>query len=337
MKQRVLLIQPPRLASQPNRMVFPRGLAQIGSFLRANGWPVAVLPLSYAAVADVTPPAVIRSIIESVLAEYKPDVVGVGCPYTIGYHTSIEMLRLVKAFREDVVTVIGGPHVTFTDAETAADPAVDCVVRGEGEWTMAEWLAAREAGRDPAGVRGPRSGSDGATVRTPKRPRRPGRPRRRWTSATSAEFIQRCQVYGMIHRGCCGYRCALRRSRVLGQGRQPRWSAAGGEIRPGSLQRPDDGHRGQLPVLASPELARLIRGSRGRARALAAGVLHEPDGGAPGRGEAGRPWRRCARRASAPSGSASRTRPRRRAGGHGQEAPWSRTIAMLWPAWTTIS
>ena len=66
MKQRVLLIQPPRLASQPNRMVFPRGLAQIGSFLRAGGWPVAVLPLSYAAVADVTPAADIRSIASAI-------------------------------------------------------------------------------------------------------------------------------------------------------------------------------------------------------------------------------------------------------------------------------
>lgn len=266
MKQRVLLIQPPRLASQPNRMVFPRGLAQIGSFLRAGGWPVAVLPLSYAAVADATPAADIRSIIEAVLAEFKPDVVGVGCPYTISYHTSIEILRMIKAFREDIVTVIGGPHVTFTDAETAAEPCVDFVVRGEGEWTTAEWLATLEAGRDPAGIRGLTFRRDGATVRTP--PRLPGD-----LAALPpvdfglfpTEFIQRCQVYGMIHRGC-RYRCAFcAEAAFWGRERSLPVDRLVGEIA-GLAERYGArmmGIEDSSQWLASPELARLIRGLRG--------------------------------------------------------------------------
>jgi anaerobic magnesium-protoporphyrin IX monomethyl ester cyclase len=271
MKPRVLLIQPPRLASQSSRMVFPRGLAQIGSFLKAHGWPVAVLPLQYAAVADITPRAVIRSIVEAVLAEFRPDVVGVGCPYTIGFHTSLDILRMVKAHREGIVTAIGGPHVTFTDAETAAVPEVDCVVRGEGEWAMAEWLDARERGADPADVAGLTFRRNGTVVRTPARP-----------SGNLAElppvdfglfpeeFIQRCQVYGMIHRGC-RHRCAFcAEAAFWGKERSlpvERLLAEIAELadRYGARMM---GIEDSSQWLASPELGRLIRGLREVKRGL---------------------------------------------------------------------
>jgi anaerobic magnesium-protoporphyrin IX monomethyl ester cyclase len=105
--------------------------------------------------------------------------------------------------------VIGGPHVTFTDAETAAAAAVDFVARGEGEWTLAELLAALETGGDPVDVRGLTFRRNGATVRTPDRP--PGNLAKLPPidfSLFPAEFLQRCQIFGMIHRGC-KYRCAF--------------------------------------------------------------------------------------------------------------------------------
>lgn len=209
MKKRVLLIHPPRLPSQPNRVTFPRGAAQIGSFLKAHGWPVCVVPLHFAAVADVTPPEVVRPILESVLADFRPDVVGISCPYTICFHTCLEILQAVKRWREDLVTVIGGPHVTFTDAETIEAPCIDFVVRGEGEWTLAALLAALEEGGDPAGVPGLTFQREGATVRTSNRP--PGDltelPPIDFT-LFPPEFLQRCQIFGMIHRGC-KYRCTF--------------------------------------------------------------------------------------------------------------------------------
>ncbi len=209
MKKRVLLIYPPRLASQPGRVTFPRGIASIASFLRARGWPVAVVPLHFAAVDGLTPPEVSESILAAALAEFRPDVVGVSCPYTIIYPTCIEILQAVKQIRPGLVTVIGGPHVTFTDAETAAAPAVDYVVRGEGEWILAELLSALETSKDPAGIQGLTFRRDGTTVRTPGRP--PGDLARLPPvdfSLFPAEFLQRAQIFGMIHRGC-RYRCAF--------------------------------------------------------------------------------------------------------------------------------
>lgn len=209
MKQRVLLIHPPRLPSQPTRANFPRGAAQIASFLQAHDWPVGVVPLQFAAVADVTPAEVVQTILETVLAEFRPDVVGISCPYTICFHTCIGILQAVKRHREGIITVIGGPHVTFTDAETARAACVDFVVRGEGEWTLAELLSALEAGRDPADVPGLTFRRGAATVRTPDRP--PGDlaelPPIDFT-LFPPEFLQRCQIFGMIHRGC-RYQCAF--------------------------------------------------------------------------------------------------------------------------------
>jgi anaerobic magnesium-protoporphyrin IX monomethyl ester cyclase len=209
MKKRVLLVYPPRLASQPGRVTFPRGTAQIASFLQTHGWPVSVVPLQFAAVADVTPPEIVQAILESALAEFRPDVVGVSCPYTICFHTCIEILQEVKRFRNDIVTVIGGPHVTFTDAETVEKPCVDFVVRGEGEWTLAALLSVLEQGGDPANVRGLTFRRRNMTVRTPGRP--PGDlaelPPIDFT-LFPPEFIQRCQIFGMIHRGC-KYRCSF--------------------------------------------------------------------------------------------------------------------------------
>lgn len=265
MKRRVLLVQPPRLASQPGRMVFPRGLAQLGSFLQAHGWPVAVLPLSFAAVAEGAWRADVQSILEAVLAEYRPDVVGVGCPYTIGYADSLDLLRMVKDFRASTETVIGGPHVTFTDRETAAQPEVDCVVRGEGEWTLAEWLTNRESGGDPASVSGVTFRQAGQVVRTPDR--RPGKPADLPPidfTLFPPEFIQRCQIYGLIHRGC-RHRCAFcaeaafwGRERSLPVERLLEEMAVLADRYGTRMLGIEDSSQ----WLAAPELARLIRGLR---------------------------------------------------------------------------
>ncbi len=54
------------------------------------------------------------------------------------YYRAVRFLETVKACAPGLHTMIGGTHVTYIDEEAARHPAVDVVVRGEGEATALE-------------------------------------------------------------------------------------------------------------------------------------------------------------------------------------------------------
>ncbi len=66
---------------------------------------------------------------------------------------------------------MGGPHATFLDREVLAEEAaVDIVVRGEGEITLAELLSKLFGNGDLASVEGISFRRNGEVIRTPERP-----------------------------------------------------------------------------------------------------------------------------------------------------------------------
>ena len=70
------------------------------------------------------------------LEQFQPEVVGITA-VTMTAETAFAILREVKRVAPDVLTVMGGPHVTFsTEATLSAVPALDVIVRGEGELTF---------------------------------------------------------------------------------------------------------------------------------------------------------------------------------------------------------
>jgi len=92
------------------------------------------------------------------ILEFRPDVVGISC-FTPNYQQAQEVAELSKHLLPKVVTVIGGPHVSFTAGQTLREtPSIDVVVRGEGEETMLELVKAI-AGKLPL------TGIDGITYR----------------------------------------------------------------------------------------------------------------------------------------------------------------------------
>lgn len=99
-------------------------------------------------------------VVEAVLAT-EPDVLGLSC-YAWDLEAQLALAERVKAARPGVRVVLGGPSATFhARALLETRPAVDAVVRGEGEETFAALLAADPLGpgpipgvawRDPGGV-----------------------------------------------------------------------------------------------------------------------------------------------------------------------------------------
>ena len=73
------------------------------------------------------------------LARLAPDVVGLSAmTYEAG--CMHELARLVRERLPRATTVCGGPHPSVAADDVLADPAVDFVVRGEGELTFVELL-----------------------------------------------------------------------------------------------------------------------------------------------------------------------------------------------------
>jgi len=83
-----------------------------------------------------------------------PLLVGISNQHTVDYYTCLEVLRICKELRSDILTVIGGVHVSFFDELCAKSPDVDVVVRGEGEWTLLDLLQNMARGGDFKNVKG---------------------------------------------------------------------------------------------------------------------------------------------------------------------------------------
>ena len=80
------------------------------------------------------------------ILDLKPDVVGT-TSITPSIYAAEEILSLVKHIRPQTVTVLGGVHATFMYQQVLMEaPAVDVIVRGEGEEIFIHLLNAIQAG-----------------------------------------------------------------------------------------------------------------------------------------------------------------------------------------------
>ncbi len=118
----------------------PLGLAFIAAVLEEAGLEVKVLdyvvfPYSQAAlVAEIK--------------TFKPAIIGLTA-VTMTFDNAITVVQDAKAADPDIITVMGGPHVTFrAEATLAEHPELDAVVLGEGEETVVALTRAIAKNRD---------------------------------------------------------------------------------------------------------------------------------------------------------------------------------------------
>ncbi|HEY49472.1 MAG TPA: radical SAM protein [Dehalococcoidia bacterium] len=114
----------------------PLGPAYIAAVLEARGYEVQVLDLLVSKYS--------RDKIRKELESYQPDIVGV-TSVTMNYPVASDILKYCKSVDKDIITVIGGPHVTFCPVETLNEaPWIDIVVRREGEQTMLDIVGGKK-------------------------------------------------------------------------------------------------------------------------------------------------------------------------------------------------
>lgn len=98
------------------------------------------------------------------LIDFKPDVVGISCCYTIGINFALKIAKESK--KQGYSTVLGGWHPSFDHSEILKYPFVDIIVRGEGEITFREVIK----NKDLENIRGISYKSNGTLFNNPDRP-----------------------------------------------------------------------------------------------------------------------------------------------------------------------
>jgi len=73
--------------------------------------------------------------------EFRPDVVGISCCFTIGINFALRIAKESK--KQGFAIVLGGWHPSFDYSEVLKYPFVDVIVRGEGEITFRELVKNR--------------------------------------------------------------------------------------------------------------------------------------------------------------------------------------------------
>ncbi len=111
------------------------GLASLTSFLKAHDHRVEVYDHQITNC---------RTTLKKLIDNFKPDLIGVTA-YSYSYLYVREMIDLLKSISPTQL-VVGGPHVSATNAEIVQSSPADFAVMAEGEFVLLDLLAALERG-----------------------------------------------------------------------------------------------------------------------------------------------------------------------------------------------
>ncbi|RLC75822.1 MAG: B12-binding domain-containing radical SAM protein, partial [Chloroflexi bacterium] len=133
---KILLVNPPYNIPIETRASPPLGLAYLAAISESKGHEVR----AYDGEVDPEP-------LEQVVRNFNPDVVGITA-------TTVQIKRAWKVAEKikelcDIPVILGGVHPTLLPEDSVSHPAVDIVVRGEGEYTWEELISALEKGCKP--------------------------------------------------------------------------------------------------------------------------------------------------------------------------------------------
>ncbi len=130
---KITLVNPPYPASVHSHPAFiPLGLAYLGAVAEQAGHQVTVIDCQAEKLSPET--------FKARFLQTPSDLVGVTAT-TLLYKTAMQLITLAKQLQPQAVTVLGGSHGTFWDQNAIEEyPALDVVVRREGEQTFLELI-----------------------------------------------------------------------------------------------------------------------------------------------------------------------------------------------------
>jgi hypothetical protein len=129
---KVLLIEPLKLIWEMMRpcIPVPLGLVQLAAVLEEQKIDVKII--------DCTALNIGRRVLAEVIREEQPAIVG-ATALTPFLYKAVEVAEVAKDVDRRIITVLGGPHVTYLPEETLKEnAAIDIVACGEGERVMTD-------------------------------------------------------------------------------------------------------------------------------------------------------------------------------------------------------
>lgn len=113
------------------------GLALLGACAREAGFDVDLIDLRTLSGWDHLSDEIKRR---------RPDVCGIGMK-SVDFNPGMQAVKVIKETNPDVVTVVGGVHVTLARHEVADNPDIDYVITNEGELAFVQLLRDLAAGK----------------------------------------------------------------------------------------------------------------------------------------------------------------------------------------------
>src|SRR5262249_41976385 len=140
---RVLAVHPgPLMYTKIVLRLAPLGIELIAASARRAGHDVRLIDLQVEATANY-----LRTV-----RQWGPDVIAISNNYLANVPEVIELARAAKAIRPETFVLVGGHSASFVAGGVLgpAEGAIDCVLKGEGETSLAR-LREAAADRDPRG------------------------------------------------------------------------------------------------------------------------------------------------------------------------------------------
>ena len=157
-KSKILLINPPhiqKLGLYPKLVFQPIGLGYIASVLEKEGYEVSILDalgLGWKNVWKLNEKEQLTGLsydqIKERVKNIKPDIIGIGAPFTLQSKSSYLVAALIKDIDKKIVPVMGGPHVTSFPSKCLKRPSIDFIVIGEGELSFLELVRTLEKNKN---------------------------------------------------------------------------------------------------------------------------------------------------------------------------------------------
>jgi anaerobic magnesium-protoporphyrin IX monomethyl ester cyclase len=177
---KVLLVNPPQtffLGSESPAGNLPLGLMYIAAVLQRANVKVEIMDAFmgkgsiFHEDGETINVGLQNGLIKQEIEKRKPDVVGIAGPFTCQIGNTLQISNLVKEVNPNILTAVGGPHVTLVPKDFLEEAqSVDVAVTGEGEYAMLEVVQAFEGKKKLNEVLGIAYRQEGKVVLNPPRP-----------------------------------------------------------------------------------------------------------------------------------------------------------------------
>lgn len=154
----------------------PLGICYLSSYLKKDGHQVKVFDTTFIKCGNVQNDEELRAAslqvrnpdfkeykliereadapveFENEVESFKPDIIATTV-VDPNYNFGLELLRRIKSKHKNIVTIVGGPTVTYAPGEVIVEDCIDIACIGEGEEAISELCNTIQNGKDIKGIK----------------------------------------------------------------------------------------------------------------------------------------------------------------------------------------